>query len=67
MKQQHFLCVFRRRVDATGKLYYAGTLGNSRLLLFPGEDGELAFYLGRPLVNEKNAPGSFQRRDRKAG
>jgi hypothetical protein len=48
----HFLCKFRKKTDATGRIYYTATLGNSRLLLYTTVEGELSFYLGGQLEAE---------------
>jgi len=48
-------------MDQSGQVYYAAILGNSRLLLFPGDDGELHFYLGQQIMENKSredGPGS---------
>lgn len=51
--RRHFLCTFRPRMDASGRTYYMGQLGNSRLLLYPANDGEMMLYLGPQLEVEK--------------
>lgn len=45
----HFLCNLKKKMDAEGKIYFSGELGNSRLLLFP-DDQDLKFYLGGQIV-----------------
>lgn len=52
MNKLHFLCLFKKRMDSSGRIYYSGALGNSRLLLFPSAEGELMFYLGPALFPE---------------
>ena len=50
----HFLCLFKKRMDSSGRIYYSATLGNSRLLLYPTAEGEMRFYLGGQVEPEKN-------------
>ena len=54
----HYLCRFYRREDSRNPregIYYSARLGNSRLLLFPADDGNLSFYLGGQLEPEKKS------------
>ena len=44
----HFLCIFRKKTDAAGRVHYIGELGNSRLLIYPDGDN-LKLYLGNPV------------------
>ena len=50
----HFLCDFKKRINGQGEIYYSGTLGNSRLLLFTDGD-DLKFYLGGQIEVEKKS------------
>lgn len=50
----HYLARFMARQDAEGRTYFSGVLGNSRLLLFPDEDGNLRFYLGGRVEGGEN-------------
>lgn len=54
MNSLHFLCRFQKRMDATGRIYYSATLANSRLLIYPTDDGELLFYLGQQIMENKS-------------
>jgi len=50
----HFLCNFEKRINAQGEIYYSGSMGNSRLLLFTDGD-DLKFYLGGQIEVEKKS------------
>lgn len=50
----HFLCNFKKRMNAQGEFYYIGSMGNSRLLLFTDGD-DLKFYLGGQIEAEKKS------------
>lgn len=50
----HFLCDFKKRMNAKGDIFYIGSMGNSRLLLFTDGD-DLKFYLGGQIEVEKKS------------
>ena len=63
----HFLCDFRKKTDATGKVYFIGELGNRHLFL--NTEGEnLKLYMGGQIEVDlgwkKHRSGSIQANDR---
>jgi hypothetical protein len=58
----HFLCRFMKRTDNCGRIYFTGTLGNSRLLLYPTAEGDMRLFLGPQLFPENKSLQDDRRR-----
>jgi len=50
----HFLCDFKKRINGQGEIYYIGSMGNSRLLLFT-DNQVLKLYLAGQIEVEKKS------------